>query len=135
MSFNEETTRQRLIDSMLLEAGWDFKSDGIGVCIIREEEVPDQPTQTGIGYADYVLKGDNDKPLAVIEAKKTAIDPNIGRKQAQLYADGLEKKYGQRPVIFYTNGYELWIWDDAQNYPPRMVQGFYSKDSLQYLVL
>lgn len=134
LAFNEETTRKRLIDSMLAEAGWDFKAEWDGM-MVKEETVPYQPTQTGIGYADYELKDDDDKPLAVIEAKRTAVDPNIGRKQAQLYADGLEKKSGQRPVIFYTNGFELWIWDDSQNYPPRQVQGFYSKDSLQYLVL
>jgi type I restriction enzyme R subunit len=134
LDFDEETTRKRLIDAMLVEAGWNVESGGAGASVSREEEVPGQPTETGIGYADYVLKDDNGKPLAVIEAKKTAVDANIGRKQAQLYAEGLEKKYGQRPVILYTNGYELWIWDDAQNYPPRLIQGFYSKDSLQYLV-
>jgi type I restriction enzyme R subunit len=119
---------------MLAEAGWNFKSEWDGM-MVKEAEVPYQPTQTGMGYADYELKDNDDKPLAVIEAKRTAVDPNIGRKQAQLYAEGLEKKYGQRPVIFYTNGFELWIWDDSQNYPPRQIQGFYSKDSLQYLVL
>lgn len=134
LAFNEGTTRKRLIDSMLAEAGWDSKFDWNTAVFREETEVPYQPTQTGIGYADYELKDDDDKPLAVIEAKRTAVDPNIGRKQAQLYAEGLEKKYGQRPVIFYTNGYELWLWDDAQNYPPRQIQGFYSKDSLQYLV-
>lgn len=134
LSFNEETTRKRLIDSLIGNAGWDFKPDRDKAGLVREERVPYQPTQTGIGYADYELKDDNDKPLAVIEAKKTAVDPNIGRKQAQLYADGLEKKHSQRPVIFYTNGFEHWIWDDSQNYPPRKIQGFYSKDSLQYLV-
>ena len=134
LAFSEETTRKRLIDSLLAEAGWDFKSELDGL-MVKEETVPCQPTATGIGYSDYELKDDNGKPLAVIEAKKTAVDPNIGRKQAQLYADGLETKYGQRPVIFYTNGFEHWIWDDSQNYPPRRIQGFYSKDSLQYLLL
>ncbi|HDZ61784.1 MAG TPA: DUF4145 domain-containing protein, partial [Nitrospirae bacterium] len=134
LSFNEETTRKRLIDSLLTDAGWDFNANWEKAGVVREEEVPYQPTQTGIGYVDYELKDDNDKPLAVIEAKRTAVDPNMGRKQAQLYADGLEKKYAQRPVIFYTNGFEHWIWDDSQDYPPRQIQGFYSKDSLQYLV-
>ena len=134
LAFSEETTRKWLIDSMLTEAGWDLKSEWDGM-MVKEEEVPYQPTASGIGYADYELKDDDGKPLAVIEAKKTAVDPNVGRKQAQLYADGLEKKFGQRPVIFYTNGFELWIWDDSQSYPPRQVQGFYSKDSLQYLLL
>ncbi|MBV5280379.1 MAG: restriction endonuclease subunit R, partial [Actinobacteria bacterium] len=99
-----------------------------------EVEVPHQPTQSGVGYADYVFWDDSGKPLAVSEAKKTAFSAEKGRTQAKLYADGLEKEHGQRPVIFYTNGYDISIWDDAQNYPPRSLFGFYSKDSLEYLV-
>lgn len=57
-------------------------------------------------------------------AKRTRRNPQVGQQQAKLYADCLEAKFGTRPVIFYTNGYEHWIWDDAQ-YPPRKVSGFY----------
>ena len=99
----------------------------------KEVEVSHQPTESGIGYADYVLWDDNGNPLAVIEAKKTSVEPERGRHQAKLYADGLEKSYGHRPVIFYTNGFDIWIWDDAQGFPPRKLYGFYSKDSLQHL--
>lgn len=135
LAFDEETTRLRLIDSMLTDAGWEVGVRGANTeFVIQEEEVQFQPTETGIGYADYVLKDDNGKPLAVVEAKKTATDANIGRKQAQLYAEGLEKMHGQRPVIFYTNGFDIWMWDDANGYPPRKMFGFYSRDSLQYLV-
>ncbi|WP_198419515.1 DEAD/DEAH box helicase family protein [Geomonas oryzae] len=135
LAFDEETTRLRLIDSMLVDAGWQVGAKGGSTeFVVQEHDVQWQPTTTGNGRADYVLKDDNGKPLAVVEAKKTAKDPNIGRKQAQLYADGLEKEYGQRPIIFYTNGFDLWMWDDAQKSPPRKVYGFYSKDSLQYLV-
>lgn len=135
LAFDEETTRLRIIDSMLAEAGWPVGANGASTeFVVQEAEVLYQPTTTGIGYADYELKDDNGKPLAVVEAKKTVADPNVGRKQAQLYAEGLGKMHGQRPVIFYTNGYSVWLWDDAQNYPPRQVYGFYSKDSLQYLV-
>lgn len=135
LAFDEETTRLRLIDSMLAEAGWNVGANGTNTeFVVQEEEVKYQPTNTGIGYADYVLRDDNGRPLAVVEAKKTAKDANIGRKQAQLYAEGLEKMHGQRPVIFYTNGFDVWIWDDKGGYPPRKLYGFYSKDSLQYLV-
>ncbi|MBF0142628.1 MAG: DEAD/DEAH box helicase family protein, partial [Magnetococcales bacterium] len=131
LNFDETTTRARLIDSQLAAAGWRVtQSDDVG----QEVEVDHQPTQTGKGYADYVLWNDDGKPLAVVEAKKTAKSAELGRKQAQLYADGLEKMHGQRPVIFYTNGFDIWIWDDAGGYPPRKLYGFYSKDSLQYLV-
>lgn len=135
LKFDELTTRRCLIDSMLVSAGWDVAPNGGNTEeVTQEEEMKHQPTDTGIGYADYVLWDDNGKPLAVIEAKKTAITKELGREQAKLYADGLEKMHDQRPVIFYTNGFEISIWDDAQDYPPRELFGFYSKKSLQYLV-
>lgn len=135
LDFDEETTRLRLIDSMLADAGWEVGVQGANTeFVVQEEEIQFQPTTTGIGYADYVLKDDNGKPLAVVEAKRSAKDANSGRKQAQLYAEGLEKMHGQRPVIFYTNGFDIWMWDDANGYPPRKLFGFYSRDSLQYLV-
>lgn len=135
LKFDEATTRKRLIDQQLVKEGWHIDpTGGNTVEVTLEEAVPHQPTKSGIGYADYVLWDDTGKPLAVIEAKKTAVNSEKGRTQAKLYADGLEKKHGQRPVIFYTNGFDIFIWDDAQDYPPRQLFGFYSKDSLQYLV-
>jgi len=135
LEFNEATTRARIIDSLLAAAGWNVavgdKSTGeVG----KEVEIKHQPTASGLGYADYVLWDDNGNPLAVIEAKKTSVNPELGRQQAKLYADGLEKMHGHRPIIFYTNGYDIWMWDDVLGYPPRTVFGYYSKDSLQYLV-
>lgn len=133
LEFDEETTRKLLIDQLLVQAGWNVGPDDKSTSEVGKEiEVPDQPTGTGIGYADYVLWGDDGKPLAVIEAKKTAHDASKGRAQARLYADGLESKHDQRPVIFYTNGYDIYIWDDAKGDIPRLIYGFYSKDSLQY---
>ncbi len=134
LEFDEATTRARLIDSLLASVGWNVaageaSTDEVG----KEVEVADQPTESSIGYADYVLWDDNGNPLAVIEAKKASVDPERGRQQAMLYADGLEKAHGHRPVIFYTNGFDIWIWDDAQGFPPRKLYGFYSKDSLQHL--
>ncbi|WP_236689319.1 type I restriction endonuclease [Photobacterium kishitanii] len=113
--FNEAETRKRLIDSELRSCGWDVALDDENTeQVSKEYEVDGQPTKTSIGYCDYVLWDDNGKPLAVIEAKRTRKDAKVGREQAKLYADALEKRYGQRPVIFYTNGYEIYIWDDAQ---------------------
>lgn len=134
LEFDEATTRARLIDSLLASVGWDVAaSEASTEEVGKEVEVADQPTESGIGYADYVLWDDNGNPLAVIEAKKTSVDPERGRHQAKLYADGLEKAHGHRPMIFYTNGFDIWIWDDAQGFPPRKLYGFYSKDSLQHL--
>ena len=135
LGFDEETTRKRLIDTELTAAGWNVGEAGANTSEVHQEvKVDHQPTKSGGGRADYVLWDDNNMPLAVIEAKKTAINAELGQEQARLYADGLEKMHGQRPVIFYTNGFDINIWDDAQNYPPRQLYGFYSKDSLQYLL-
>ena len=135
LAFNEATTRARIIDSLLATANWNVGLGNASTAEVgKEVEVKHQPTASSLGYADYVLWDDNGNPLAVIEAKKTAVDPERGRQQAKLYADGLEKMHGQRPVIFYTNGYDIWMWDDVLGYPPRKVFGYYSKDSLQYLV-
>ncbi|RTL81446.1 MAG: DUF4145 domain-containing protein [Hyphomicrobiales bacterium] len=125
--YREEETRDAFIDNLLHETGWrlDKPRD-------REFEVSGMPTQSGQGFVDYVLWGDDGKPLALVEAKRTRKDPRVGQQQAKLYADCLERMFGQRPAIFYTNGYEHWLWDDA-SYPPRPVQGFLKKDELLLL--
>lgn len=135
LKFDETTTRARLIDSQLASVGWNVATGNTDTEDVGKEiEIPYQPTDSGFGYADYVLWDNNGNPLAVIEAKKASVNADRGRHQSKLYADGLEKAYGNRPVIFYTNGYDIWIWDDAQGYSPRKLYGFYSKDSLQHLV-
>jgi type I restriction enzyme R subunit len=95
--------------------------------------MPQTVNPTGKGYIDYVLWDDNGLPLAIIEAKRTQKDANLGKRQAQLYADCLEKQFNQRPIIFYTNGYQTYLWDDG-NYPPRLVEGFLKKDELQRII-
>lgn len=135
LCFTEDNTRKWLIDRDLRMAGWDVpngtaSNDSVG----QEVEVLQQSTTTGKGYCDYVLWDDNGKPLAVVEAKKTLVDARAGQEQAKQYADALEKRHGQRPMIFFTNGHDIWVWDDAGGYPPRTVYGFYSKDTLQYRV-
>ena len=125
--WNESTTRRLIIDLALQRAGWPLDREHD-----REYEVTGMPNASGLGYADYVLWGDDGKPLAVVEAKKTTVNPAKGRQQAKLYADCLETMHGQRPIIFYTNGYETHLWDD-QAYTPRVVAGFYKKDELASL--
>ncbi|HBQ58621.1 MAG TPA: hypothetical protein DD671_03090, partial [Balneolaceae bacterium] len=125
--YNEAETRELLIDVMLRESGWDPAERNV-----REYEVSGMPNKSGTGYVDYVLWDDNGKPLALVEAKRTTRSYDEGQHQAKLYADCLEKEFDVRPVIFMSNGYEIWIWDDKQ-YPQRKVLGFYTKDSLQKL--
>ncbi|MBK6689211.1 MAG: DEAD/DEAH box helicase family protein [Deltaproteobacteria bacterium] len=135
LEFNEATTRRRLIDQALIAAGWNVGVDGHDTEQVKQElKLTGLPTSSGDGYADYVLYGDDGKPLAVIEAKKTAKDAREGAEQGRQYADALESATGVRPVVFFTNGIDVFLWDDAQGYPYRKIYGFYSKDSLEYLV-
>lgn len=131
--YDEATTRDQFIDVLLREVGWPLND-------ARDIEYPvhGMPNDRsadgkGAGYADYVLWGDDGKPLAVIEAKRARKDPREGKEQARLYANCLEAQFGQRPVIFYTNGYDHWIWDDLR-YPPREVSGFRTKDELALMI-
>ncbi|MDX2377307.1 DEAD/DEAH box helicase family protein [Microbacterium sp. LRZ72] len=124
----EAETRETLIDLLLHEAGWKLDDPRD-----REWSVTGIPSPSGGGKVDYVLWGDDGKPLAVVEAKRTSKSAKEGREQARVYADALEQEFGQRPLIFYTNGYDAWYWDDRR-YPPRKTAGFLTKDELQLAV-
>ena len=125
---SEFKTRKTYIDVELELNGWTIGKD-----CLEEVEVRGMPNDTGIGYVDYVLYGEDGKPLAVVEAKKTSVNPKIGQVQASRYADCLEKEYKVRPIIFYTNGFEYYLWDD-KSYPERIVSGIYTKEELAWLM-
>ena len=136
VDFSEAETRRLFIDLMLEEAGWNVQEkEGAIVpskaCI--EIEVTGMPNNDGKGYADYVLFGADGKPLAVVEAKRTTKSPEAGKKQASLYADCLERQYGTRPVIYYTNGFRTFVVDGL-GYPAREVHGFHSEEDLLLLL-
>ena len=126
---SEFKTRKKYIDVDLKLLGWDFDND------VKEEfVVENMDGHLGqMGYADYVLFGKDGLPLAIIEAKRTSKDPNIGRQQALLYAKALEERYGRRPMMFTTNGFETYFWDD-ESYPQRRVSSIFSKMDLQKLM-
>ncbi|WP_346747477.1 DEAD/DEAH box helicase family protein [Prevotella jejuni] len=133
---SEAVTRKYLIDYMLMEAGWEVleeKGKVLGGKACIEVEVDGMPTVSGKGYADYVLFSRGGKPLAVIEAKATNHAVTEGRHQATLYADCLEKRYGVRPVIYYTNGFTTKVID-GMGYPDRDVISFHSMDDLERLI-
>ena len=125
--YSEAETRDYFIDLLLKEAGWELDTKNF------EIEVTGMPNNAGVGFVDYVLWGDDGKPLALVEAKRTRKGAPVGQQQAKLYADCLQAQFGQRPIIFYSNGYEHWIWDDA-SYPPRAAQGFFKKQELELLI-
>ncbi len=123
---SEAQTRKHYIDISLGEAGW-FINRNVTV----EEPVTGMPNTTGTGFVDYVLWGKDNLPLAVVEAKKASVDPIVGSQQAKLYADCLQNKYNQRPLIFTTNGFEFFYTNDAMNFPKREVSGFFTQEELQ----
>ena len=127
LDISEYQTRKIYIDYMLRDAGWTE-----GVDWINEVELKGMPNKSEVGYADYVLFGRDNKPLAVLEAKRTCVDVSKGRQQAKLYADLLEKEYGRRPIIFLSNGFDTRIWDD-KFYPERRVASVYSRRDLEKL--
>lgn len=129
LGMTEDETRKKLIDFMLKDSGWNV---GNSELVKLEHIVPDPTNKSGKGKADYVLFDKKGKPVAVIEAKKTSRDAVVGRHQAKVYADGLEQMYKVRPVIYYTNGHEIFMWDDGYS-EPRQVWGFYTLDDLEYL--
>ena len=132
--FTEAETRLHIIDANLKEAGWAKLTPGREL----EYKVKGMPKNAdnpkGNGFVDYVLWGENGKPLALVEAKRTSKDIEVGRQQAFLYANCLEKEFGQRPIIFYTNGFEIKIWDDTFYSAPRRVYGFYTIKELEWLI-
>ena len=127
LDLSEYKTRKIYIDFMLQDAGWVEGKDWM-----NEVELYGMPNKSEVGYADYVLYGDDGKPFAVLEAKRTCVDVAKGRQQAKLYADLLEQKYGRRPIIFLSNGFDTRIWDD-KHYPERKVASIYSKRDLEKL--
>ena len=123
---SEAQTRKKYIDVALKESGW-----VIGKNVTEEEPVTGMPNSTGTGYVDYVLWGKDNLPLAVVEAKKASVDTMVGSQQAKLYADCLQNKYGRRPLIYTTNGFEFYYTNDYMGYPRREVSGFFTQEELQ----
>ncbi|WP_051197418.1 type I restriction endonuclease subunit R [Butyrivibrio sp. MB2005] len=132
---SEAETRHIYIDAYLQEAGWDvLEKDNLiqpgKACI--EIYVEGMPNNKQEGYCDYVLYGRDGRPLAVVEAKRTSVSIETGRHQVDLYGDCLQKKYGYKPVLYYTNGYFTRMIDGI--YPDRDVYAYHSIDELELIL-
>lgn len=128
LDLNEAQTRKKLIDVLLEQAGWEV----CGSKVVKEYKIENYKGENGkVGFADYVLLDKKDNAIAVVEAKKTMVDPYVGQQQAKSYADGIEAQTGIRPIIYFTNGYETHMWDDKYS-APRLVWGFYTLEDLEY---
>ena len=132
---SEAATRRLYIDLYLQEAGWTVLTQDNVILPGKagiEIRVEGMPNAEGIGFCDYVLYGKDGKPLAVVEAKKTSVSPEVGRHQVMLYGDCMEKQYGYRPVLYYTNGYEIKCVDGL--YPDRQLYAFHTLSELELLI-
>ena len=132
---SEAETRKLYIDLYLQEAGWDvLDANHVAqpgkACV--EIEVQGMPNTQGVGYCDYVLYGRDGKPLAIVEVKKTSVSPESGRHQVDLYGSCMEKEYGYKPVLYYTNGYSTKVIDGI--YPDRSVMAFHSMEELELII-
>jgi type I restriction enzyme R subunit len=114
-----EADARIVIDDLIRQAGWD-PSDKSQV--LTEHALPEG------GRADYLLLSQSGRPLAIIEAKRTAIEPYTAKQQALPYAN----KIGS-PFIFLTNGELIYFWDYG-NDDARIVNSFFSRRDLERLV-
>lgn len=129
----EWATRKRYIDADLKANGYVFDQDAKRNCVEVEYPVVGMPNETGTGYVDYVIWGDTGKIIAVLEAKKASVSADTGRNQGKLYADCIQSMQGFRPVIFYTNGFETYLWDD-ENSSPRIVSGMFPQKDINAMI-
>lgn len=139
---NKETDARILIDDQLRAAGWNPADKSQVLTEVKVAgghfvaEPGAQPTVFSTsdgdaiptGRADYVLLDQRGRPLAIIEAKKQAIQPYTAKQQALPYA----KQIGA-PFIFLTNGDLIYFWD-YQNDDARIVNSFFSRRDLERLV-
>ena len=131
---NEKLTRKEIIDNRLKQADWNvtdrtqvIEEFDIHLTVVEEPTTP----YAGHQYSDYVLLGKDGKPLAVVEAKKTSVDAALGREQAKQYCYNIQSTQGgELPYCFYTNGHDIYFWD-LDNYPPKKVYGFPTRDDLE----
>ncbi|BCN31861.1 type I restriction endonuclease subunit R [Anaeromicropila herbilytica] len=129
LDLDEAQTRKQLIDLMLKDAGWNTQNTEL---VKLEYPLKNHKEAGKDGFVDYVLFNKKGQPIAVIEAKKTSVDPIVGRQQALEYANTIERDHGIRPIIFYTNGYDIYMWDDKYS-QPRQIWGFYTLNDLEEL--
>lgn len=145
---SEAETRKIYIDLYLNEVGWDVLEPNNKTVLPNGKEVASgtvypgkacceisvegMPNSSGIGFCDYVLYGNDGKPLAIVEAKKTSVEALVGQEQVELYGNCMKEKYGYIPVLYYTNGYEIYVIDGT--YPARKVMAFHTSEELQYML-
>ncbi|CAM3625342.1 DEAD/DEAH box helicase family protein [Flavobacterium gelidilacus] len=134
---NEKHTRKEIIDIRLKESGWNLNDltqvvEEFNINVNSNNIVNDPESKyDSRQFSDYVLLGKDGRALAVVEAKKTSVDAELGREQAKQYCINIQNvSGGELPFCFYTNGHDIYFWDIG-NYPPKRVLGFPKRDDLE----
>ena len=127
---DEKENKKLFISASLTDSGWPVVnrpntsmpcSAGINMMIDTQDS------------CDYILYGKDNKPLAIIEYTETINNLYEGRIKACDKAAKLEKKYGYKPVVYYTTGYQIYCIDQL-GYEPRRVFNFHTIDELEWLL-
>ncbi len=127
---SEERTRKEMIDPQLEKAGW-YLRDHSRVKI--EIPVDGYDAEPWNGVTDYTLYRENGEVLAVVEAKKTAVDVRLAEAQLTHYVTEIEKHQSFRPFGFLANGLEI-HFVDVGHAPKREVFGFFTREDLENLL-
>lgn len=146
---NEAKTRKELIDPALKKAGWDINNpEQVGTEIpvdgtdaqawaITKKRIKETNGAYNVelptGISDYALYRSNGDIIAIVEAKKTSIDPRLAQTQAEFYVSQIEKRQSFRPFAFMTNGIDIYFLD-AHQANKRLVSGFFSPTDLENLL-
>lgn len=129
-NLSEELTRKQIIDPQLEKAGWYLRDKSkVGI----EIPVDGYDTEPWNGVTDYCLFRENGEVLAVVEAKKTAVDVRLAEAQLTHYVTEIEKHQSFRPFGFLANGLEIHFVDVGYA-PRREVFGFFTREDLENLL-
>lgn len=137
MSDQKEASARLKINKLLEHAGWKLVDDELGQANVSVENhlvadtditastLGDDFEKVGGGFADYVLYGQNRKPLAVLEAKRSKIHPLEAKEQAREYAIRLGVKW-----VILSNGSLHYQWNIEEGNPEEITH-FPSQESLE----
>ena len=146
---NEATTRKALIDPALQQAGWQLDNPSqVGLEIpvdgfdprawtslrnklkrLAETGAPYHETLPS-GISDYALYQPNGEIIAIVEAKRTSVDPRLAQTQAEFYIEQIGQRQSFQPFAFMTNGKDIYFLPSLGS-NKRLITGFFSLVDLQ----
>jgi type I restriction enzyme R subunit len=125
----KEASARLKINKLLEESGWtlideDSKRANVDVETrlrpgekVNINEAGEDFENVKSGFIDYLLLDDNQKPIAVLEAKRESIPPLSAKEQARNYANGMHVRY-----VILSNGNVHFLWDMYEGSPEPIVK-------------